>query len=159
MAVSQSFLAFVLEQLEDVRAVSPKRMFGGVGLYSEETFFAVLDNDTLFFKVDAATVARYVERRMPPFQPMPDKPPMTGYYQVPVDVVEDRDALAEWASAAVAVGRRAPGAGTRRSPRKTRRTRAEPAARRRTKAAPRPAGRTAGRAGGRGRPRRRRSRR
>jgi DNA transformation protein len=108
MAVSESFLSFVIEQLAAVRDVSSKRMFGGVGLYSLDTFFAVLDNDTVFFKVDDVTVARYRRRKMPPFQPMKDRPPMTGYYQVPVAVLEDPDALSDWAAEAIAVGRRAP---------------------------------------------------
>ena len=76
MSVSDSFVTFVLEQLAGVRAVSSRRMFGGVGLYSAEWFFAVLDNDTLFFKVDEASVGAYKKRRMRPFQPMPD---MTGF--------------------------------------------------------------------------------
>lgn len=108
MAVSESFLTFVIEQLDAVREVSSKRMFGGVGLYSLDTFFAILDNDTVFFKVDEVTVVRYRRRRMPPFRPMPDKPAMTGYYQVPADVLEDRDALGQWAAEAIEVGRRAP---------------------------------------------------
>jgi DNA transformation protein len=108
MAVSESFLTFVTEQLASVRDVSTKRMFGGVGLYSVDTFFAIIDNDTVFFKVDAATVGRYTRRKMPPFQPMPDRPPMMGYYQVPLAVLEDPDALGEWAAEAIEVGRRAP---------------------------------------------------
>ena len=83
MSVSDSFVTFVLEQLAGVREISSRRMFGGVGLYSAEWFFAVLDNDTLFFKVDDASVGAYKKRRMRPFQPMPDMPPMMGYYQVP----------------------------------------------------------------------------
>ena len=38
---------------------------------------------------------------------MPDKPPMTGYYQVPPAILEDRDALTEWAREAVGVATRA----------------------------------------------------
>jgi len=105
MAVSESFLSFVLEQLCGVRSVSSRRMFGGVGLYSGETFFAVIDNDTLFFKVDDSTRPKYVKRRMPPFRPMPDMPPMIGYYQVPPGVLEDTDAMTEWGKEAVEVGR------------------------------------------------------
>lgn len=107
MAVSDSFLTFVLEQLADLPDVVTKRMFGGVGVYSEETFFAILDNDTLFFKVDAVLAERYRQRGMPPFQPMPDKPPMMGYYQVPADVLEDSDLLVTWARDSVNAGRAA----------------------------------------------------
>jgi DNA transformation protein len=106
MAVSDAFLTFALDQLSSVRGLVSKRMFGGIGLYGEETFFAVIDNDTMFFKVDDATVVRYKALRMPPFNPMPDKGPMLGYYQVPVSVLEDVEALTEWAREAIAVGKR-----------------------------------------------------
>ena len=108
MAVSESFLTFVLEQLGAVREVSSRRMFGGVGLYSGETFFAVIDNDTLFFKVDDLTRPRYVKRKMPPFQPVPGEAAMMGYYQVPPSVLEDDDAMTDWAREAIEVGKRAP---------------------------------------------------
>ena len=107
MSVSESFLTFVLEQLEDVPRVSSRRMFGGVGIYSAERFFAIIDNDTLFFKADEATAARYKRRRMPAFRPLPDKPPSTGYFQVPPAVLEDRDALRAWAREAIDVAVRA----------------------------------------------------
>jgi DNA transformation protein len=97
MAVSDSYLSFVLEQLAGVRSVVTKRMFGGVGIYSGDTFFAVIDNDTLFFKVDEVLSAKYRKLGMPPFMPIPGKAAMSGYYQVPPDVLEDPDELARWA--------------------------------------------------------------
>jgi len=108
VAVSDSFLAFALEQLAGVRELSHRRMFGGVGLYSGESFFGVLDNDTLFFKVDDKTRPKYRKRRMPAFAPIPGKPPMEGYYQVPPTVLEDVDAMRGWAQEAIGVSRRAP---------------------------------------------------
>lgn len=104
MAVSPSFLTYVLEQLASVRRVTSRRMFGGAGLYSDEIFFAVVDDDTVFFKVNDDTRPRYVERRMPPFAPIPGRPPMRGYYQVPPAVLEDADEFAAWAREAVTVG-------------------------------------------------------
>jgi DNA transformation protein len=103
MAVSESFLAFVLEQLGDVRLIVTKRMFGGVGIYSDGTFFAVIDNDTLFFKVNETLAKRYIDRGMPQFTPVPGAQPIAGYYQVPLDVLEDADALAKWARDSIAV--------------------------------------------------------
>ncbi len=101
MAVSASFLDFVIEQLAAVRDVHHKRMFGGVGLYAGDVFFAVIDNDTLFFKVDDATRPAYEAAGMGPFAPIPGSPPMRGYYQVPPSVLEDADALADWARDAI----------------------------------------------------------
>lgn len=105
MPVSESFVTFVVEQLAGLPAVSTRRMFGGVGLYGADVFFGVIDNDTLFFKVDAATGEKYRQRGMGPFQPIPGKPPMNGYYQVPADVLEDPVVLAAWAAESVALAR------------------------------------------------------
>jgi DNA transformation protein len=97
VAVSESFLTFVLEQLDGVPGVVTKRMFGGVGIYGGEVFFAVIDNDTLFFRVDEASVVKYRAAGMPPFAPIPGKPPMLSYYQVPPEVLEDADEIKRWA--------------------------------------------------------------
>ena len=100
MAVSDSYLTFVLEQLAGVPKVVTKRMFGGVGIYSGESFFAVIDNDTLFFKVDDELRPTYVKHGMAPFQPSA-KQTLKSYYEVPVEVVEDDEQLADWARRAV----------------------------------------------------------
>jgi DNA transformation protein len=89
-------------------------MFGGVGLYCDDVFFAVIDNDTLFFKVDEATRPAYERLKMPPFAPIPGQAPMRGYYQVPPSVLEDADELGAWAKQAIQVGATA-------RPKKTRR--------------------------------------
>ena len=103
MAVSDSYLSFVLEQLDGVKHVVTKRMFGGVGIYSDGKFFAVIDNDTLFFKVDETLARRYRDKGMPPFAPIPGAKPMMGYYQVPPDILEDAEALARWAKDSLAI--------------------------------------------------------
>ncbi len=108
MAVSPTFLEFVLEQLAGVPRLTSRRMFGGVGLYSDDLFFGLLDNDTLFLKVNDQTRPRYVRHGMPAFAPIPGKPPMQGYYQVPPGVLEDHDDLLAWAREAVGVGAAAP---------------------------------------------------
>ena len=74
MAVSDSFRDFALEheQLARVRPVTSRKMFGGVGVYAEGAFFALLDNDTLFFKVDDTTRPAFEACGMKPFQPFGD---------------------------------------------------------------------------------------
>ena len=57
MTVGAAFLQYVLEQLERLGAVSSRRMFGAVGLYRDDVFFAIIDDDTLYFKVDDSTRA------------------------------------------------------------------------------------------------------
>ena len=63
MSVSPSFRSFVLEQLaRTTPGIRARSMFGGVGIYAAELFFALLDDDTLYFKVDDATRPRGLGR-------------------------------------------------------------------------------------------------
>jgi hypothetical protein len=56
MAVSSGYQTFVLDQLRPtLPGVRAKRMFGGVGLYADELFFALIDDDVLYLKVDDET--------------------------------------------------------------------------------------------------------
>ena len=107
MPVSPNYQAFVLDQLRRVvPSVRAKRMFGAFGVYADELFFAVIDDDTLFFKVDDATRPEYEARGMPAFRPMKDMTSM-NYFQVPEEVLEDPEALRPWAEGALGVARRA----------------------------------------------------
>ena len=110
MSVSPSFRSFVLEQLERATpAIRARSMFGGVGIYAAELFFALLDDDTLYFKVDDATRPQFESRGMAPFRPYGEDGEVMGYYEVPADVLEDPEALGAWVEAAIAVARRAKG--------------------------------------------------
>jgi DNA transformation protein and related proteins len=104
MAVQPQYLAYVLEQLEGVGGITWRRMFGGVGLYSLDLFFGLIDDDTLFFKTDESNAAEYQARHMPRFMPPADRPlgPM-GYHQVPADIIEDAETLVSWGRKSVAV--------------------------------------------------------
>ena len=104
MAVSDDYRAFVIEQLAPAGRITERRMFGGVGLYLDGLFFALIDDDTLYFKTGDSNRRRYQQAESRPFCPDPREPEKTmGYWQVPADVLEDRDELAVWAREAMAV--------------------------------------------------------
>ena len=105
MAVSAEFRDYVLGQLRAVTPVTAKAMFGGVGVYSRDTFFAILDDDALYFKVDATTRAAFEQRGSKPFDPM-GRGEMR-YFEVPADVLENEDELRAWTRDAIAVAQRA----------------------------------------------------
>ena len=81
-------------------------MFGGLGLYSGEWFFALIDDDVLYFKVDDANREDYTSRGMKAFMPFPGQPSL-GYFQVPEDVIEEAEDLTRWARRSVEVAQRA----------------------------------------------------
>lgn len=108
MAVSEDFRTFVVEQLE--RVVPPVRtraMFGGVGIYSDNLFFALMDDDVLYFKVDDGNRPAFVERGMGPFMPFGEDGESMQYYEVPAELLDDAELLRPWAEAAVGVAARA----------------------------------------------------
>ena len=104
MPVQDQYLAYILEQLGALGSLRSNRMFGGIGLYSREIFFGLIDDDTLFFKTDESNAAEYQARRMPRFMPPANRPlgPM-GYHQVPAEIIEDGESLVAWARKALAV--------------------------------------------------------
>ncbi len=106
MAVSESFRQFVLEQLGRVTPVSGKSMFGGVGIYAQGLFFALIAEDRLYFKVNDATRPDFERRGMEPFRPFGEDSAM-GYYEVPADVAEDVNQLEAWMKKTIDVAARA----------------------------------------------------
>jgi DNA transformation protein and related proteins len=109
MPVSVDFRGFVLEQLAGAGAgVTARAMFGGYGLYSEDKLlFGVLDDDAVFFRVDDDSRPAYESAGSRPFAPIPGQNPMRNYWELPADVLEDREALAAWRARALTAAARA----------------------------------------------------
>jgi DNA transformation protein len=104
MPVSDDYLEYVLEQLAGLGPVTPRRMFGGVGLYHEERMFALIARDTLYFKVNDSNRGDYEARGMDRFRPFADKPHWSmTYYTVPADTLEDAEECVAWAQKCVAI--------------------------------------------------------
>ena len=108
LKVSAGFKSFVLDQLEELGSVTPRSMFGGVGLYHHGVFFGILARDTLYLKVGDPNLADYVRAGMKPFRPYPDRSGTMKYYAVPLEVLESAPELAIWAGKAIAAARAAP---------------------------------------------------
>ena len=103
MAVSSEYLDYVHDQLSGLGGVTSRRMFGGAGLYCDEFFFALIDNDTLYLRVNDANREDFTTRGMGQFRPYPDSPQLSmSYYETPADVLEDAAALVAWARRSVA---------------------------------------------------------
>ena len=97
-----SFRDFVLDQLSGLDGIDSRAMFGGHGLYRHGIFFGIIYKGRLFFKVDDRSRPAYLERKMKPFWPKPQNK-MPTYYEVPVEILENREDLAAWAATAASV--------------------------------------------------------
>jgi DNA transformation protein len=107
MAVSAEFQDYVLEQLADVGAIMPKKMFGGVGVYYRKLFFGILHNNNFYLKVDDLNRKDYEKEGMSAFKPFKDRPMTMQYYEVPVEILENKNQLKVWAQQAIEVAARA----------------------------------------------------
>jgi DNA transformation protein len=103
LAVTESFKKFVLDQLEELGDVTPRAMFGGVGLYRRGVFFGIMARDVLYLKVDDSSRKEYIRHGLKPFNPYSWRPGTLHYYEVPLSVLESATELARWARAAVQV--------------------------------------------------------
>lgn len=103
MAVTDEFRDYVLEQLAAAGKVIARRMFGGVGLYLDGLFFALISDDTLYFRTDDASRPSYEKAGSRQFRPFPDRPShVMAYWEVPAEVLEDAEQLRLWTREALA---------------------------------------------------------
>jgi DNA transformation protein and related proteins len=141
MAVSREWEDFVLEQLSGLGRVRAKRMFGGLGLYLDETFFGLVigTGGDVYFKVDDDNRPAYEAAGSGPFRPFAEKAYAMSFWRVPADVLDDPDEMASWARDAVAAARRSAVAKAKRKTGAGKPRGKKPAA---ASAAPRPTPRT-----------------
>lgn len=101
------FTEDVLERLNRVAPTRAKRMFGGVGLYVDGVFCALIADGRLYFKVDDTNRADFERAGMEPFQPFAEHAPTLGYYTVPERVLADESRLRPWLAKTLDVAKRA----------------------------------------------------
>ena len=105
MAVSDDFVNFVVDQLSRWGPVSIRRMFGGAGLYRNGKMFGLIADDIAYLKVDDSNRDDFVKAGSSPFNPFPEKVKTTvmSYYEIPPEVLENPDELAQWAERSLAI--------------------------------------------------------
>ncbi len=102
MAVSEDFIKYIQDQMVGFGEFETKRMFGGYGLFKHATMFAMLANDRLRLRVDETNKPDFEAKGMKPFH-SPGKKKGMPYWEVPQDVLEDPNALKDWAAKAFEV--------------------------------------------------------
>jgi DNA transformation protein len=108
------FVDYVCDQLRPWGVVMARRMFGGEGIFRDGVMFALVHDDTLYFRTDARNEPDFRTAGAQPFTYLrAGKRVALGYSAVPASVLDADDELAAWAEKALAAAR-ARAAGTRR---------------------------------------------
>ena len=93
----------VLSELDGIRA---RAMFGGWGIYKDGLIFAIIVDDQLYFKVDEANKGRYEKYGSRPFTyESRGKSVKMSYWEVPAEVMDDRDEITRWAEESQLISR------------------------------------------------------
>lgn len=100
MAVSDSYIEFIKDQLEEIGEISSRKMFGGAGIYHGDKMFGLIANDRFYLKANEETKGKFEEYGMKAFMSSAKKKGMP-YWEVPDEILEDRTKLFEWSTASI----------------------------------------------------------
>lgn len=108
MTASDAFIEFLRDQLRGMGAIAVRRMFGGAGVYAEGTMFALIADDTLYFKADDATRADFEAEGMEPFNytTKDGRNTIMSYWRAPERLFDEPDEMQSWARKALAAAKR-----------------------------------------------------
>ena len=95
MAVNEEYLKFILDQLSLFGNVETKKMFGGIGFFKEGIMFAMIGQNAFRLRVDESSIPDFEAKGMKPMFSDAKKKSMP-YWEVPLDVLENKDELARW---------------------------------------------------------------
>ena len=100
---TQEYVEYILELLTPVKTISIGRFFGGIGLKSGDTQFAMVMDNSLFFVVDDITRNKYQEYGTECFwyNTKKKKVNVKKYHEVPAEIIENNEAIIEWAIEAI----------------------------------------------------------
>jgi DNA transformation protein len=96
--------------------VEVRRLFGGAGIYADETMLALVHKGVIYLKVDDASAAAFDREQLEPFSYSRggERAALNSYRRMPDRLYDDPDELADWARAALAAAGRS-GARKKRS--------------------------------------------
>jgi DNA transformation protein len=127
MVASDSFAEFLREQLAPLGRLTMRRMFGKTGVFCDRLMFAMVTDDTLYFRVDDHNRAVFKEAES--FPPLNyEKQGRTidlSFWRAPERLLDEPHELVTWARAALAAARRVATKRERAAPR--RKSRRQPA--------------------------------
>lgn len=100
MKASPEYLNFVMDKLSPLGDIRSRAMFGGYGIFYEGSMFALISEDTLYFKVNEDNRDMYEKAGSKLF------PHGISYREVPTEVIEDNSKLLAWANLSIEITRK-----------------------------------------------------
>ena len=120
MVASDSFAEFLREQFAPLGRITMRRMFGKTGVFCDGLMFAMVTDDTLYFRVD--------DHNREAFREAASFPPLNyakkgrtidlSFWRAPDRLLDEPEELVTWAQAALAAARRIAAKRTRTAPRR-----------------------------------------
>jgi DNA transformation protein len=108
MVASETYADFLREQLAPLGHLSLRRMFGKTGVFCDGVMFAMVTENTLYFRVD--------DHNRETFKEAESSPPLNyakqgstidlSFWRVPERLFDEPDELVTWARAALAAAHR-----------------------------------------------------
>ncbi len=95
---SQQQLNFLKEQMAGFGPVEVRRMFGGAGLFRDGMMFALVAEDTLYFKSDAESAPAFEAEQLRPFSyaTKTGEHTLTSYRRAPERCLDDEGEMTQW---------------------------------------------------------------
>ena len=97
----------VNDVLSRLNGVTARAMFGGHGLYLKGTIFGLIADEVLYFKTDGSNRVQYEKLGSRPFtyDGRKGKKVTINYWEVPSEILEDPNLVAEWAQGSVRISK------------------------------------------------------
>ncbi len=106
--MANEFINYLNEVFAEFGHIQARRMFGGYGIYHDGVMFALVADDTLYLKVDAATREQFLSRGLQAFSyDKNGKTVSMSYHLAPEEILEDPAMARDWARQAYAAALRA----------------------------------------------------
>ena len=108
MVASDGFAEFLREQLASLGHVTMRRMFGKTGVFCDGLMFAMVTDDTLYFRVDEHNRAVFKEAAsFPPLNYQKKGSSIDlSFWRAPERLLDEPDEFVTWARTALAAARR-----------------------------------------------------
>lgn len=107
MSANDDLLEILKDALGRMGVVSGRRMFGGVGVYFDGTFFALIDDGAIYLKTSDETRAKFEAESSHAFSYMTKKgrAELRSYWRLPERLLDELDELQDWARVSVTAAR------------------------------------------------------